>query len=176
MNLNHKYIFFLFILENRICIVDARKFLECIGFEKKINESVFYESSFFSMLIYYCNITKLELNDIDRTKLSEACSNLSNACVCNSKEYNTLSKIVTNLKKKGGTVLSPVKGMHRDVSVVDFRSMYPSLMISHNIFPDTLSCFDEHGGDGDNFINTNEDNIFTWDTCAAYFKKTKRVI
>ena len=37
----------------------------------------------------------------------------------------------------GGIVLRPKPGIHRDVAVLDFRSMYPNLMILYNISPDT---------------------------------------
>ena len=39
----------------------------------------------------------------------------------------------------GGLVKAPEPGIHEDVAVVDFRSMYPSLMIKYNISFDTLS-------------------------------------
>jgi DNA polymerase I len=38
---------------------------------------------------------------------------------------------------KGGLVLHPKPGLHEDVAVLDFKSMYPNLMIIHNISPDT---------------------------------------
>jgi DNA polymerase I len=37
----------------------------------------------------------------------------------------------------GGLVLSPKPGVHEDIAVLDFRSMYPSLMIKYNLSPDT---------------------------------------
>jgi DNA polymerase I len=37
----------------------------------------------------------------------------------------------------GGVVLKPLPGMHGDIAVLDFKSMYPSLMIAYNISPDT---------------------------------------
>jgi DNA polymerase I len=39
---------------------------------------------------------------------------------------------------KGAVVLQPVKGIHDDVAVLDFSSMYPNLMIKHNVGPDTI--------------------------------------
>lgn len=39
----------------------------------------------------------------------------------------------------GGLVKAPKPGLHENVAVVDFRSMYPSLMIKYNISFDTLS-------------------------------------
>jgi DNA polymerase I len=37
----------------------------------------------------------------------------------------------------GGLVLQPKPGVHESVAVLDFKSMYPSLMIAYNISPDT---------------------------------------
>ena len=39
---------------------------------------------------------------------------------------------------KGAIVLEPVVGLHDNVAVLDFSSMYPSLMVKYNISPDTL--------------------------------------
>jgi DNA polymerase I len=39
---------------------------------------------------------------------------------------------------KGGLVISPAPGIHEGVYVLDFSSMYPSIMIKYNIGPDTL--------------------------------------
>ncbi len=37
----------------------------------------------------------------------------------------------------GGYVLKPVPGIHENIAVFDFASMYPNLMIKYNISPDT---------------------------------------
>ena len=39
---------------------------------------------------------------------------------------------------EGGMVFEPLPGIHHDVYVLDFSSMYPSIMIKYNIGPDTL--------------------------------------
>jgi DNA polymerase I len=44
----------------------------------------------------------------------------------------------------GGEVLEPVKGLHSNVAVLDFRSMYPSIIKSFNICPTTLTDDAEH--------------------------------
>jgi len=49
---------------------------------------------------------------------------------------------VVHVSYPGGLVKSPITGIHEDVAVIDFRSMYPSLMIKYNISFDTL---DEDG-------------------------------
>jgi DNA polymerase I len=37
----------------------------------------------------------------------------------------------------GGLVLTPKPGLHENIAVLDFKSMYPSLMIAYNLSPDT---------------------------------------
>lgn len=39
---------------------------------------------------------------------------------------------------KGAVVLKPLKGIHENVVVLDFSSMYPSIMIKYNVGPDTI--------------------------------------
>jgi len=41
---------------------------------------------------------------------------------------------------KGGFVHEPVPGLHERIAVMDFTSLHPTIMISHNISPDTTSC------------------------------------
>jgi len=48
-------------------------------------------------------------------------------------------------KAEGGYVKDPVKGLHENIVSFDFRSLYPSIIISKNVSPDTLvlQCEDE---------------------------------
>ena len=39
---------------------------------------------------------------------------------------------------QGGMVYQPLTGLHPDVGEIDFVSMYPSLMVRHNISPETM--------------------------------------
>lgn len=41
---------------------------------------------------------------------------------------------------KGGFVKEPDPGVYHDVYVYDFRSLYPSIMLSGNVGPDTIGC------------------------------------
>ncbi|MCD5409998.1 MAG: DNA-directed DNA polymerase [Methanocellales archaeon] len=50
----------------------------------------------------------------------------------------------------GGFVLKPKKGIHENVACLDFSAMYPSIMISFNISPDTVIS------DGDEFFEAPE--------------------
>jgi DNA polymerase elongation subunit (family B) len=40
----------------------------------------------------------------------------------------------------GGFVLEPEEGIHSNIALFDFRSLYPSIIITHNISPETLDC------------------------------------
>ncbi|MFH1917403.1 MAG: DNA polymerase domain-containing protein [Nanoarchaeota archaeon] len=41
---------------------------------------------------------------------------------------------------KGGIIFEPRVGFHQDIAELDFVSMYPSIMVKHNISPETLFC------------------------------------
>jgi DNA polymerase elongation subunit (family B) len=41
---------------------------------------------------------------------------------------------------EGAFVLEPEKGMHENVALFDFRSLYPTIIISHNIDQSTIDC------------------------------------
>ncbi|MFH1127407.1 MAG: DNA-directed DNA polymerase [archaeon] len=40
----------------------------------------------------------------------------------------------------GAFVVEPKPGLHENIAVFDFRSLYPSIIVSHNIDPSTLNC------------------------------------
>ncbi|MEM4717217.1 MAG: DNA polymerase II [Desulfurococcaceae archaeon] len=47
---------------------------------------------------------------------------------------------------KGAVVLKPTPGIHEKIAVLDFTSMYPSIMIKYNVGPDTIvreMCYEE---------------------------------
>lgn len=54
---------------------------------------------------------------------------------------------------EGGFVLDPQKGLHEHIAVFDFRSLYPSIIIAHNIDPNTIgcNCCDNTSPEGVNF-------------------------
>ena len=43
----------------------------------------------------------------------------------------------------GGLVLKPKPGLHDNIAVLDFKSMYPNIMIRYNLSPDTYVAPDE---------------------------------
>lgn len=40
----------------------------------------------------------------------------------------------------GGFVKEPIAGLHENIAVLDFRSLYPSIMATFNVSPETLNC------------------------------------
>lgn len=40
----------------------------------------------------------------------------------------------------GGFVKEPIAGLHENIAVLDFRSLYPSIMATFNVSPETLDC------------------------------------
>ncbi|MBN2127133.1 MAG: ribonuclease H-like domain-containing protein [Candidatus Diapherotrites archaeon] len=44
---------------------------------------------------------------------------------------------------KGGYVKEPLPGLHERIAVMDFRSLYPSIIISHNVSPETICSHKE---------------------------------
>jgi DNA polymerase I len=43
----------------------------------------------------------------------------------------------------GGLVLSPKPGLHENIAVLDFKSMYPNIMLTYNLSPDTYLALGE---------------------------------
>jgi DNA polymerase elongation subunit (family B) len=41
---------------------------------------------------------------------------------------------------RGGLVLEPTVGLHEDVVELDYASLYPNIMVVHNISPETMRC------------------------------------
>jgi DNA polymerase I/DNA polymerase-2 len=46
----------------------------------------------------------------------------------------------------GGFVKEPIAGLHEDIAVMDFRSLYPSIIATFNISPETFNCEDCRDG------------------------------
>ncbi|NPA05363.1 MAG: DNA polymerase II [Crenarchaeota archaeon] len=56
----------------------------------------------------------------------------------------TMNELVPNRVERreesyrGAIVLEPLRGIHENIAVLDFSSMYPNIMIKYNVGPDTL--------------------------------------
>lgn len=51
-----------------------------------------------------------------------------------------IEKRKENIPYTGGYVHPPKVGLHNNIALFDFKSLYPSIIILHNISPETLNC------------------------------------
>ncbi|MBI4052677.1 MAG: ribonuclease H-like domain-containing protein [Candidatus Diapherotrites archaeon] len=94
----------------------------------------------------FCRLVKQTLFDVSRA----SASNLVEALLYNKCfETNSLvpekpsdeevgQRIMQSFE--GGFVREPKPGLHERIAVLDFSSLHPSIMVSHNISPDSLDC------------------------------------
>ena len=61
-----------------------------------------------------------------------------NTIMPNQPKWNEIEKRRKKPRYVGGYVQEPVGGIHENIAVLDFRSLYPSIIASHNISPETL--------------------------------------
>ena len=50
------------------------------------------------------------------------------------------TSLVQSIKENGGLVITPVAGLHEDVAILDFSSLFPRIFVKHNISPETINC------------------------------------
>lgn len=62
-----------------------------------------------------------------------------NILAANKPDYNE-TEWRRNQTYQGGFVYEPKPGIYTNLAVFDFRSLYPSIIASHNVGPDTLDC------------------------------------
>ena len=79
-------------------------------------------------------------------------------------------------KFEGGLVLEPHKGVHRDVVVVDFSSMYPNIMCDANVSPESVTVTrDPKSSYG--CVTFDANNVYvTLDNSVAQFPTTGRCV
>ncbi len=53
-------------------------------------------------------------------------------------EFKSASLLL--LADRGGLIYYPPPGYHEEVAELDFVSMYPSIMVNHNVSPETINC------------------------------------
>ncbi|MCY0859049.1 MAG: DNA polymerase II [Sulfolobaceae archaeon] len=117
--------------------------------EKEKDKFIKY-AEFIGKAIYKLGLTLLDFIEQLSKITGLPADILSNASVGNRVEWliirnaYKMNELVPNRNEKevesyrGGLVIEPKPGIHNDVYVLDFSSMYPSLMIKYNIGPDTL--------------------------------------
>ncbi|MDG6985977.1 MAG: DNA-directed DNA polymerase I [Nitrososphaerota archaeon] len=110
------------------------------------------DSLVMKLLLMISRIGKMPMNDVSRLGISNWIRSMLfyehrriGALIPRQDELadkgGASSKAVIKGKKyKGGLVIDPTPGVYFDVSVLDFASLYPSLMKVHNLSYETVNC------------------------------------
>ncbi len=64
---------------------------------------------------------------------------LDNVLIPNRPKTEEIEKRMLAPAYKGAIVIEPKKGVHSDILVFDFRSLYPTIIVTHNISPETFN-------------------------------------
>ena len=99
----------------------------CVELDKLLHIAEFY--------IEIANLTYSNLGDMARGRYVD---NLI-LSFCNGKYALPSRAAKVGARMTGGMVYSPVPGLHKNVLILDFKGMYPSIMKSLNISPETKS-------------------------------------
>lgn len=111
---------------------------------------------FLPLLLELSRLVRLTLFDVNRSSASQL---VETTLMHESVSRNVLFPNPPNEEQvegrtqnpiEGGYVKEPVAGLHENLAVLDFRSLYPSIMISHNISPDSLDCSHAACKEGEN--------------------------
>lgn len=63
-----------------------------------------------------------------------------NRVIPNQPKWEDIQKRRARPSYIGGFVKEPLAGLHENIAVLDFRSLYPSIMATFNVSPETLDC------------------------------------
>ncbi|RLF16497.1 MAG: DNA polymerase II [Thermoprotei archaeon] len=77
---------------------------------------------------------------------------------------------------KGAIVLRPKKGVHENIAVLDFSSMYPNIMIAYNISPDTYVPPDKVDDPSKYYIAPEVNHAFRKEPPGFYKKVLSRLL
>ncbi|MCX8178235.1 MAG: DNA-directed DNA polymerase [Candidatus Aenigmarchaeota archaeon] len=58
----------------------------------------------------------------------------------NMPRYDEINERKQFMPYTGAIVIEPKTGLHENITVFDFQSLYPSIIVTHNISPETLNC------------------------------------
>ncbi len=105
------------------------------------------------LIIILMRITKLPMEDVTRIGVSNWIKNMVNfklrqlkELIPNKEDIATLkgnistTAIIKGKKYLGAKVIEPIPGIHFDITVVDFASLYPSIIKIWNISFETIDC------------------------------------
>ena len=123
----------------------------------------FNNSLVWNLIILLCRITKFPVHDMIRRQISTWIQNIfyfehrrKNYLIPRRSEISEVKKggkLMSNAndqKFQGAYVIKPVPGIHFDVVVMDFASLYPSIIKEYNLSYETVIC--PHKEDRDNLV------------------------
>jgi DNA polymerase I len=111
-----------------------------------------YNDVLMKLLVVIARVGKMPLDDLSRLGVSNWIRSMfyyehrrQNALIPRSEELQRKGgarseAIIKGKKYKGGLVIEPVSGVHFNVSVLDFASLYPSIIKVYNISYETINC------------------------------------
>ncbi len=111
-----------------------------------------HDSLVMKLLLMISRIGKMPMNDVSRLGISNWIRSMlfyehrkMGALIPRPDELAekggaSSKSIIKGKKYKGGLVIDPTPGVYFDVSVLDFASLYPSLMKVHNLSYETVNC------------------------------------
>jgi DNA polymerase I len=132
----------------------------------------FNNSLVWNLIILLCRITKMPIHDMIRRQISTWIQNIfyfehrrKKALIPRRSEIKEikpggiLSSKFDDGKFLGAYVIQPVPGIHFDVVVMDFASLYPSIIKEYNLSYETVLC--SHKDDEDNLVKGTPYHICT---------------
>ena len=128
----------------KYCQNDARLTYKLTGFDNDL---------LMNLLVVISRIARMPIDDISRMGVSQWIRSLlyfehrKNGCLIPRRdELDSRSSgvaneaVIKNKKFRGGLVVEPKEGIHFDVTVMDFASLYPSIIKVKNISYETVRC------------------------------------
>ncbi len=127
------------------CLRDAKITLDLILFD---------ESTPLRLIFMLSRITRSPIDDLTRTAVSNWVQSLfysehrrRHYLIPNAEDiqkeksiFRSSESIIKGKKYKGATVIDPVPGVHFNVTVLDFASLYPSIISAFNLSYETILC------------------------------------
>ena len=112
----------------------------------------FNDNLLLKLLFVIARISRLSVEDLSRVGVNQWIRGMLfyehrkiNALIPRTEELRykgevSTSAIIKEKKYRGGLVVEPTPGIHFNVSVVDFASLYPSIINVHNLSYETVNC------------------------------------
>jgi DNA polymerase, archaea type len=126
---------------------DAKKLDRLVRYNREDAETTLrLAQEFLPLFIEISRLTSQTLANSTRASTSVMVEDLllkeisKRGIIAPNKPYEPLIRERLNNPIKGAFVKEPLAGLHENITVLDFASLYPSIIISHNISPETLNC------------------------------------